>query len=161
MPKLNTSADGARSYATDIIMPHFGKVFGLSEDAAALVLSKMELVKIDKTKRTTINANGIESFKALFKCNKAFESSPTHLSENGSEVHFFRIGKLPEDLRSPRRLWGQYKNKKKLLKKKKRSDEAAATRSKMARKLTPRKHHPRHLLLQRALGCAQLSLLRY
>ena len=54
IPKMSTKVPHqVKAFLPDKIMPHFGRVFGLTEDAAALLLERMELVSINSTTNLT------------------------------------------------------------------------------------------------------------
>ena len=61
VPKILKKQEEAKPFPPDKIMPHFRMVFGLTEDAAALVLELMELVTINpSTNNTKIRVKGWE-----------------------------------------------------------------------------------------------------
>ena len=104
MPKMTKSV--AEKEATDMvdkILPHFGSVFGLTEEAAALVLELMECVSINKTtQQTKIRRQGFEDLGSEFKVDNLIEVKASKI--DGKSHWFIRLGMVSEEALFPLRI---------------------------------------------------------
>jgi hypothetical protein len=77
----------------DVIMPHLGHVFGLTELAMWAMLVEMGCMSENKrSKSWGVNTEGWELLIAEFGVDKSIQVSPTKMKENGRRVHFIRLG---------------------------------------------------------------------
>ena len=93
---------------TDRIMPHLGKLFGLTEDAAAVLLEVLQLVKFTG-KQTWINHQGWENMCSLHKVDRLVEPKQSRLAGSTRNVWFVRLGTVPLDLTNPNMIWNAFK----------------------------------------------------
>ena len=75
--------------ATDTYLPHFGAIFGLTEEAMVVILAEMGLIKtFDHNNNSTIICQGWDNVKALFGVDQELEidRSNLHLPHNGKNI---------------------------------------------------------------------------
>ena len=76
--------------AQDAIMPHMEQVFGLTEEAAVLVLVEMGLIKSHNNGKYVMIKQGWTNLGALFKVDNLVEVSP--MSWDKKEYWYVRLG---------------------------------------------------------------------
>ena len=98
----------AKAFLPDKIMPHFGRVFGLTEDAAALLLERMELVSINSaTNLTRVLPKGWEQLGAEFGVECLVEAQKSRVCDK--DVWYVRLGRVSADCLYPVKIWSKYK----------------------------------------------------
>jgi hypothetical protein len=104
-PKPQKDQKKTPPLAQDAIMPHMGQVFGLTEEAAVLVLVEMGLILQLKNGTYLLNKQGWTDLGALFKVNDLVEIS---LMTWNKKVHWYvRLGTVGE-FNNPRMIWSSY-----------------------------------------------------
>jgi hypothetical protein len=88
-----SSKDGSMPIATDVILPHLGTVFGLSEQAMLLFLVEMGAHQA-RGKGCIMNPKGWDDLEAEFKVKSHIELSKTSFGEQ-SGINLIRLG-FPE-----------------------------------------------------------------
>ena len=63
----------------DNIMPHFGTVFGISENAIAIILAEIGCLTLQKSGRTTVRKKGWEDIAGEFDLKYVLEVEMTRL----------------------------------------------------------------------------------
>jgi hypothetical protein len=110
LPSRVTPSKDDKPLPTDVIIPHLGHAFGLTELAMWAILVEMGCTSEHKrSKSWGINTEGWDFLTAEFGVDKSIQVSPTTFTENGSRVHFIRLGFPQQD--SPGEIWLQYKKK--------------------------------------------------
>lgn len=112
--KKATEAAGKKKPAyvpkPDDIMPHFGKAFGLTEDAAALVLKEMGLVSInEKTNATSIDEGGWRDLIDEFGVSNLLEVTPCRFAKMTKSHWYVRLGICATETLKPERIWTKFK----------------------------------------------------
>ena len=98
LPKWNPNVTMDKEIAQDIIMPHFGQLFGLTEEASAYVLVEMGLMKQQKNRSITYNRVGWESFSGQFILDDVVETK--NVSFDGKQYWYVRIGLVDKNFKS-------------------------------------------------------------
>jgi hypothetical protein len=108
LPSRVTPSKDDKPLPTDAIAPHLGQVFGLTELATWAMLVEMGCMsENERSKSWGVNAEGWELLMVEFGVDKSIQVSPTKFEENGSRVHFVRLGFPQQD--SPREIWPRCK----------------------------------------------------
>ena len=106
----NATLANKQDYSTDIIMPHFGKIFGLTEHAAAVLLEVLGLVTFSKkNKKTFINHDGWENLCILHKVEKFVEPMKSRINGETRNVWFVRLGTVPREFENPSTIFRAYR----------------------------------------------------
>jgi hypothetical protein len=108
VPKLNYKPPKSSDLDPDDVMPHLGTLFGLTEDATAMILVEMGCLAERQHGSTTITRpQGWEDLASEFKVKSRIEIDTTQF--NGKPVWFVRIGNPPEGLKYPSQIFRKYK----------------------------------------------------
>ena len=108
LPKFNPKAKQPHQIVQDVVMPHLGRLFGLAEEASALVLVEMGLMTHKKTGAVVFREAGWADFGGTFIVDGAVEVSK--VTFEGKQCHYVRIGLLNKALFiSPSAIWKEYK----------------------------------------------------
>ena len=75
----------------DNIMPHFGTVFGISEDGIAIILAEIGCLTLQKSGRTTVRKKGWEDLAREFDLKEILEVEMTRLG--GKKISLSDSGK--------------------------------------------------------------------
>mmetsp|Transcript_21933 Transcript_21933/g.30828 ORF Transcript_21933/g.30828 Transcript_21933/m.30828 type:complete len:120 (-) Transcript_21933:526-885(-) len=67
IPSFDLSGKRPTRYTTDECIPQFGHILGIEEEAAAIVLFKMGLIRIKDGAESSIIWKGWDELKSLFK----------------------------------------------------------------------------------------------
>ena len=87
-------------------MPHFGTLFGLTEEATQVILCEMGLLKhLQKTDSYRIQKDGWESVGSLFKVEQLLELKSTSFSK--VEHIYVRLGKVSLGV-FPAKIWATF-----------------------------------------------------
>ena len=110
--KFNTDKMRLRSKIdSDKMMPHFGSLFGLTEEASAIILVEMGCLRLDKVnKKNAIVNKGWEDLANKFKLQKKVEVTPTKI--RGQRRFYIRLGTPPKEYNSPSMMYKAFEKKK-------------------------------------------------
>ena len=64
---MNASTSRPRRLGIEKLIPHVGHIFGLEEEATAIILFELGLLNVKPSVGTVINKKGWEELKATFK----------------------------------------------------------------------------------------------
>ena len=96
----------------DVIMPQFGSVFGLTEEATCVIFTEMGLLNHNTKKDSySIRRKGWDDLGSLFSVDHLLELKPTKFSN--TEHMYVRLGVVPTHALFPARIWNEYKSKNK------------------------------------------------
>ena len=117
LPKQQKSGNTRIKPNPDAVLPQFGTLFGLTEDAMVLVLLEMGLYLPCKNSSPVVNFTGWDQFAILFELEHLVEAKETRSKEPGSKREersiFVRLGKTEHH---PVKIWRSFlKNKGSLL----------------------------------------------
>ena len=107
LPKWNPNAKQTAEVQQDIIMPHFGRLFGLTEEASAHVLAEIGLMNHQKNGAITYNASGWETFAGRFILDDVVEAKSVKFS--GKAYYYVWIGTVDSRYKSATAIWDNYK----------------------------------------------------
>ena len=88
------------------VLPHFGSIFGISEDAMALILEAMGCLQKHGNRRCHVCEAGWEALIAEFKVKGKIEISLTRIE--GASISYVRIGYPPKSLSSPSLIYKEF-----------------------------------------------------
>ena len=94
-------------FITDAVMPQFGTVFGLTENAAAVFLELIGCVEINKSNLTRIRRQGWEDLCAICDVGKFVEPEFSRLGN--TSAWYIRLGTLLKGWKNPFQIWNKYK----------------------------------------------------
>ena len=112
LPKCNTNGKYSYDVKQDIVMPQLGRLFGLAEEAAALVLVKMGLMTRLNDGTVIFREQGWNEFSSTFMVGDVVETCK--VSFDGKPQYYVRIGLVDPLYKSAVTVWKQYKKNKRL-----------------------------------------------
>jgi hypothetical protein len=105
LPSKTPPTKNGQPLPSDVILPHLGTPFGLTEVAMWVILFEIGFFR-QKGDHYCIDNNGLEDFRNEFKVSDYIESSPSKI--DGKRLHFVRMG-FPNA--KPTGIWNDYKKK--------------------------------------------------
>ncbi|KAL7581270.1 hypothetical protein ACA910_006041 [Epithemia clementina (nom. ined.)] len=104
VPRVHPSSGERPIIPQDCIMPHFGMVFGLSEDAAAIVLESMGLLSLNVSKgETKVFKDRWDDFCGLHQI--ANTSMEVQKAKFAWRYWYVQLGKMLREFPHPCRIW--------------------------------------------------------
>ena len=101
MPRLNPEKNSNKDLLLsklDIVLPHFGTIFGLSESATAIILTAMGCMR-KHGMHSAVVREGWDSLAAEFMVKDKVEVEPTRF--NNTAIFYIRVGYPPQHLSTP------------------------------------------------------------
>jgi hypothetical protein len=109
IPKLNNQPLKTTDFNLDVVMPHLGTLFGLTEDATSMILVEMGCLSERQQGTSTVTRpQGWEDLASKFKVKSLIEINTTQFK--GKSMWFVRIGNPPVGFQNPTQIVRKYKS---------------------------------------------------